>query len=69
MTRTRVRVIEEDPVFRDLPSLLFTQDGVPADLVRAGEPRRWSLDAAADDRTASEARVRRPALFRRLRTS
>jgi hypothetical protein len=56
-------------VFRDLPSLLFTQDGVPADLVRAGEPRLWSRGAAAEDRAATEARVRRPALFRRLRTS
>lgn len=53
-------------MFRDVPALFMT-DGVPADLVRAGEPR---LRGARPDRAVvaaatAPARGRRP-LLRRL---
>ena len=32
-------------MFRDVQDLLFTQDGVPAGLVRAGEPRVVAREA------------------------
>lgn len=62
--RATVRAEEEVPVFR-AASGLFTAEGVPADLVRAGEPRlrRYAVrDTAAPAlaRTTSRApRLRR----------
>lgn len=55
-------------MFRDVQGLLFTEDGVPADLVRAGEPRlRRSGWAAGHARVEEPARVRTPLLRRLLR--
>ncbi len=51
-------------MFRDMPGLLFIADGVPADLIRPGEPR---LARQVEDGTvASGATARRMALARRL---
>lgn len=55
-------------MFRDLSGLLFTSDGVPADLVRAGESRLTSYRDTAAERTAAQVPVRRHALLRWLRT-
>lgn len=52
-------------MFRDV-SALFITDGVPADLIRAGEPRvREARDGGADAVAATApARARRPFLRR-----
>ena len=52
-------------MFRDVPGLFMT-DGVPADLVRAGEPRlRGERRVEADTAEATAAvRARRPLLQR-----
>jgi len=50
-------------VFRDAQDLLFTQDGVPAQLVRPGDPRRPRQDdrpgAAVPERRTSISLLRR----------
>ena len=51
-------------MFRDVPGVLFVQDGVSPDLIRAGEPRLRNHR----DQDAAEVRepVRRPSLLRKL---
>ena len=50
-------------MFRDAQDLLFTQDGVPAQLVRPGDPRRPRQDdrpgAAVPERRTSISLLRR----------
>ena len=56
---------------RDPYGLLFTQDGVPADLVRVGAPRRRERRAEQQavlvQRSGRVTAGRRPALLRRWR--
>lgn len=53
-------------MFRDAQDLLFTQDGVSAQLVRAGEPR-VARDEVAGALDVTERRTSLPLLRRLLR--
>jgi hypothetical protein len=64
--RATVRARQQEvPLFRDAPGL-FTTDGVPADLVRAGEPRLRTY-AGRDSQALQKAPAsRRVPLLRRM---
>lgn len=57
-------------MFRDVPGLLFAQDGVSPDFVRAGEPRLKADDRQDDAApTRASSPVREPLLSRAFRPS
>lgn len=53
-------------MFRDAHDLLFTHDGVPAALVRAGEPQMHRHAEPADGPVLAVSRSSRPAPLRRF---
>lgn len=54
-------------MFRDMSGLLFVQDGVSPDFIRAGAPRLSSRSRSSQDLLAAQAPARRPSLLQRLR--